>query len=75
MFNKNSALVKVWIKWYDEKKTTAEQIPNLYNLREVIKEILVNRAIEGLDAGEITIDDVTTDLGVKEAVESIVAAR
>jgi len=40
MFNKNSALVILWVKNVQEGRYTKEQVPNLSNLREVVYKIL-----------------------------------
>lgn len=40
MFNKNSQLVKTWVRLVSEGSYTREQVPNLSNLREVVLEVL-----------------------------------
>lgn len=40
MFNKNSIVVKVWIRNVNEGLYTREQIPALSNLREVVLSML-----------------------------------
>lgn len=40
MFNENSALTKIWVKNVKTKKFAKEQVPNIYNLRTVVYEVL-----------------------------------
>ncbi len=40
MFNKDSGLVKTWVDLITRGTYTVEQVPNLFNLREVVAEIL-----------------------------------
>lgn len=40
MFDKDSALVKVWLKLINDKTKTIDDVPSLGNLKEVIEEIL-----------------------------------
>ena len=40
MFNENSALVKIWVRYVEDGKITKEDVPNLFNLREIICQIL-----------------------------------
>lgn len=39
-FNENSALVQLYVKRIREGKCDREDVPNLFNLREVVFEIL-----------------------------------
>jgi hypothetical protein len=39
-FTKNSGLVKTWVSLILCGVFTIEQVPNLYNLREVVQEVL-----------------------------------
>lgn len=39
-FNENSALVQLYVKRIREGNTTREDVPNLFNLREVVFEVL-----------------------------------
>jgi hypothetical protein len=39
-FNENSALVKIWVRNVQEGNYTREQVPNLFNLRDVVYSIL-----------------------------------
>lgn len=40
MFNKDSGLVKVWVSLILAGVYTFEDVPNLSNLREVVKQVL-----------------------------------
>lgn len=40
MFNKNSALVKIWVSLLLAGIYTIEQVPALSNLKEVVTEVL-----------------------------------
>lgn len=40
MFNESSAIVKIWVRNVKEGNYTREQVPNLFNLREVVYEVL-----------------------------------
>lgn len=40
MFNKNSAIVKTWLRLIETGRKTYADVPNISNLREVIGEIL-----------------------------------
>lgn len=40
MFNKNSALVKIWVSLILAGTYTIEQVPNLSNLKEIVLEVL-----------------------------------
>lgn len=40
MFNENSALVKIWVRNVQEGKVLREQVPHLFNLQEVVYQIL-----------------------------------
>lgn len=40
MFNKNSGLVKIWVSLVLCGVFTLEQVPNLFNLRAVVTEIV-----------------------------------
>ena len=39
-FTKESGLVKVWVGLVMAGTYTIEQVPNLYNLREVVEEVI-----------------------------------
>ena len=39
-FNKNSALVKIWVGNVQSTLYTKEQVPELFNLKEVVWEVL-----------------------------------
>jgi hypothetical protein len=39
-FTKDSGLVKVWVRLVQNGTYTREQVPVLYNLREVVYEVL-----------------------------------
>lgn len=45
-FNKNSGLVKVWVKLVQNGTYTRDQIPKMYNLQEIVAEILDEQAAE-----------------------------
>lgn len=45
-FNKDSGLVKVWVKLVQNGTYTRDQIPKMYNLREIVAEILDEQAAE-----------------------------
>ncbi len=36
MFNENSAIVQLWVRYIRGGKYTREQVPNLSNLREMV---------------------------------------
>jgi len=40
MFNENSAIVQLWVRYIREGKYTREQVPNLSNLREMVFAVL-----------------------------------
>lgn len=39
-FTKDSAIVKLWIGLIQRGRYTEKQVPKLYNLREVVSEVL-----------------------------------
>ena len=41
MFNKDSIIVRTWVKLVNEGKYTIEQVPDLSNLREEVKAALI----------------------------------
>lgn len=41
MFNRDSVVVKIWVKLVQEEKYSVDQIPNLSNLREEVKASLL----------------------------------
>lgn len=45
-FNKDSGLVKVWVKLVQNGTYTRDQIPKMYNLQEIVAEILDEQAAE-----------------------------
>jgi len=75
MFNENSAIVKVWLKWYDDGRVPEIAVPKLYNLRDVIRDLLVARWILLINNNQATINDVTTDFGVKAEVEKLLGGE
>ncbi len=75
MFNENSAIVKVWLKWYDEGRVPESAVPKLYNLRDVLRDLLVARWILLINSGQATINDVTQDFGVKAEVEKLLGGE
>lgn len=40
MFTRNSALVKIWVRRIKNGENSRDQLPTLFNLREVVEEIL-----------------------------------
>ena len=40
VFTKNSALVKTWVSLVVSGANTKEQVPKLFNLREVVSEVV-----------------------------------
>lgn len=40
MFNKNSMLVKTWVSLVMMGVYTVEQVPRLFNLRDVVEQVL-----------------------------------
>ena len=40
LFTKNSALVKTWVSLVVSGAYTKEQVPKLFNLREVVSEVV-----------------------------------
>jgi len=48
-FTKNSGLVKVWARQVQSGTYTRDQVPNMFNLREVVYEVLdEQKAAEGV---------------------------
>lgn len=45
MFDKNSLLVKTWVRLVEGNTYTREQVPNLSNLRIVVWEILDEKEV------------------------------
>jgi hypothetical protein len=45
MFDKNSLLVKTWVRLVEGNTYTREQVPNLSNLRMVVWEILDDKEV------------------------------
>lgn len=45
-FTKNSGLVKVWVSLIIAGTYTYEQVPELFNLRTVVKEVLTEAGFE-----------------------------
>lgn len=39
-FDRNSALVKLWVNQVKSGNHTRDQIPNMFNLQEVVNEVL-----------------------------------
>jgi len=39
-FTEDSGLVKVWVRLIEQGKKTLDQVPKIYNLREVVEEVL-----------------------------------
>lgn len=39
-FNKNSGLVKLWVKMVQNGTYTRDQVPPMYNLQEVVAEVM-----------------------------------
>ncbi len=46
MFNKNSGLVKVWVSLILAGTYTYDDVPNISNLREVVREVLIELGME-----------------------------
>lgn len=46
MFNKNSGLVKIWVRNVEEGKYSREQVPKLSNLQEVVYAVLDEKAAQ-----------------------------
>lgn len=40
MFNENSALVKMWVRNVQEGNYSRENVPNLFNLRDIVYSLL-----------------------------------
>lgn len=40
MFNENSALVQIWVRLIKQGTYTTNNIPNLFNLKEIVLQIL-----------------------------------
>lgn len=40
VFTKDSGLVRVWVNLIKNGYRTLDEVPNLYNLKEVVKEII-----------------------------------
>lgn len=47
-FNKESGLVNVWVKLVQNGTYTRDQVPKMFNLQEVVEEILDAQAAEGV---------------------------
>lgn len=47
-FNKESGLVNVWVKLVQNGTYTRDQVPKMFNLQEVVAEILDAQAAEGV---------------------------
>lgn len=45
-FNKESGLVKVWVKLVQSGTYTRDQVPKMYNLQEIVAEVLDGQAAE-----------------------------
>lgn len=44
-FTENSMLVQLWVKWLTKENSpyTLEDVPNLYNLKEVVEGVVNNQ--------------------------------
>lgn len=40
VFTENSGLVKIWVNNIKKGRKTFEEVPDIYNLREVVAEVL-----------------------------------
>ena len=40
MFNQNSFLVKLWARKINEGEVTLDNVPQLFNLKEVVEELI-----------------------------------
>lgn len=40
MFNENSAIVGIWVRAIKNGDKTLKDVPNLFNLREVVTEVI-----------------------------------
>ena len=58
-FTEDSGLVMVWVRLIEQGKKTLDQVSKIYNLREVVEEVLNSHK---------TIDDLPNISGLKEAV-------
>lgn len=45
-FNKESGLVKLWVKMVQGGAYTRDQVPKMFNLQEVVAEVLDEQAAE-----------------------------
>ena len=45
-FNKESGLVKLWVKMVQDGTYTREQVPKMFNLQEVVADVLDEQAAE-----------------------------
>lgn len=43
-FDENSGLVKLWVKRVKTGKATLDDVPKIYNLPEVVREVIENEA-------------------------------
>lgn len=48
MFNRDSGLVKAWVSLINQGAFTVDDVPNLYNLREIVLEILEGENKNGI---------------------------
>lgn len=46
MFNKNSALVKVWVSLVLGGTYSLEQVPTLFNLKDIVSEVINETATQ-----------------------------
>lgn len=45
-FNKESGIVKVWVNLVRNGTYTRDQVPKMYNLREIVSDVLDEQAAE-----------------------------
>ena len=46
IFNKESGLVKLWVKMVQDGTYTRDQVPKMFNLQEVVADVLDEQAAE-----------------------------
>lgn len=45
-FNKESGLVKLWVKMVQDGTYTRDQVPKMFNLQEVVADVMDEQAAE-----------------------------
>lgn len=48
-FNKENGLVKLWVKMVQDGTYTRDQVPKMFNLQEVVADVLDEQAAEDVE--------------------------